>query len=193
MEKSEIIYSLKNIPIPSKESYQLNFIDKIKSLVKRMIWRAFYYLKQQKFDNEIKETFGFKSKKCLPPCSDLVPFEKDLLDMVTSLKFRHVKHLFQRELSEDIRKIKRLPNVFVFADKRNNIYEMSEDHHKKLLDDNVTQTYQKAQPKLEASINMEAKSVSTKLKISDRVQRIARTPAFVTLKDHKDNFRFNPT
>ena len=40
---------------------------------------------------------------------------------------------------------------------------------------------------------MEAKNVSTKLKISDRVERIARTPAFVTLKDHKNNFRSNPT
>ena len=40
---------------------------------------------------------------------------------------------------------------------------------------------------------MEAKSISTKLKISDTVERIARTPAFVTLKDHKDNFRSNPT
>ena len=159
MEKSEIRYSLKNISIPSKESYQLNLIDKIKSLVKRMTWRAFYYLNQQKFDNGIKETFGFKSKKCPPPCSDLVPFEKDLSDMVTSLKCRHVKHLFQRELSEDIRKIKSSPNVFVFADKRNTIYEMSKDHRKKLLDDNVTQTYQKAPPKLEASINMEAKSI----------------------------------
>ena len=193
MEKSEIRYSLKNIPIPSKESYQLNLIDKIKSLVKRMIWRTFYYLNQQKFDNEIKETFGFKSKKCPSPCSDLVPFEKDLSEMVTSLKFRHVKHLFQRELSKDIRKIKSSPYLFVFADKRNNIYEMSKDHHKKLLHDNVTQTYQKAPPKLEASTNMEAKSISTKLKISDRVERIAQTPAFVTLKDHKDNFRFNPT
>ena len=34
MEKSEIKCSLKNIPIPSKESYQLNLIDKIESLVK---------------------------------------------------------------------------------------------------------------------------------------------------------------
>ena len=46
---------------------------------------------------------------------------------------------------------------------------------------------------LEASINMEAKSISTKLKISDRVECIARTPSFVTLKDPKDNFRSNPT
>ena len=34
MEKSEIKYSLKNIPIPSKESYQLILIDKIESSVK---------------------------------------------------------------------------------------------------------------------------------------------------------------
>ena len=37
--------------------------------------------------------------------------------MVTSLKFRHEKDSFQRELNEDIRKIKCSPNVFVFADK----------------------------------------------------------------------------
>ena len=69
---------------------------------------------------------------------------------------------------------------------------MSKDHHQKLLHDNVTKTYQKVPPKLETSISMEAKSLSTKLKISDRVERIARTPAFVTLKEHKDNFRSNP-
>ena len=51
----------------------------------------------------------------------------------------------------------------------------------------------KATSFLEASINMEAKSISTKPKISDRVKRIARTPSFVTLKDPKDNFRSNPT
>ena len=70
---------------------------------------------------------------------------------------------------------------------------MSKDHHQKLLHDNVTKTYQKAPLKLEASINLEAKSISTKLNISDSVERIARTPAFVVLKDHKDNFCSNPT
>ena len=134
----------------------------------------------------------FKSRKCPPPCSDLIPFEKDLSDMVASLKLRLVKDSFQSELSEGIRKIKSSPNVFVFADKTNNIYEMSKDHHKKRLHDNVTKTYQKAPPKLEASINMETKSISTKLKISDRVEHIARAPAFVTLKDHNENFRSNP-
>ena len=94
--------------------------------------------------------------------------------------------------STEIRKIKSSPNVFVFAVKTNNIYEMSENHHQKLLPDNVTKAYQKL-PKLETSINLEAKSLSTKLKISDRAESIAKTRAFVTLKDHKDNFRSNPT
>ena len=75
----------------------------------------------------------------------------------------------------------------------NVIYKFSKYHHHKLLHDNLTKTYQKAQPKLEASINLEAKSMSTKLNISNRVEHIARTPAFMTLKDHKDNFRSNPT
>ena len=33
---------------------------------------------------------------------------------------------------------------------------MSKDHQQKLSHDNVTRTYQKATPKLEASINLEA-------------------------------------
>ena len=181
-------YSLKNIPIPSKKSYQLNLIDKIESSVKRMRWRAFYYLNQQKCDNNIKETFRFKSRKCPPFCSNLITFEKDLSHMVTSLKFSHVKDSFQRELNEDICKIKSSLNAFVFTEKTNNIYEMSKGLHQKLLHDNVTKTYQNAPPKLEASINLEPKSISTKLKISNRVKRIARTPAYVTRKDHKDNF-----
>ena len=66
---------------------------------------------------------------------------------------------------------------------------MSKYHHQRLLHDNITKTYQKT----EAPINLEAKTISTKLKISDRTKRIARTPAFVTLKGHKVNFLSNPT
>ena len=70
---------------------------------------------------------------------------------------------------------------------------MSKDLYQKLLHDNVARTYQKTPPKLEVSINLEAKSIYTKLNISNRVERIARTPPFVTFKDHKDNFHSNPT
>ena len=68
---------------------------------------------------------------------------------------------------------------------------MSKGHHQKLLY-NVTKICQKVPSKVETSFNLKAKSMSIKLKISDRVKRIARTPAFVTFKDHKDNFCSNP-
>ena len=98
--------------------------------------------------------------------------------MAISLKFRHVKDLFcilYRELNEEICKIKSSPNVFVFADKTDNLNKLSKDHHKELLLDNLAKTYQEAPPKLEASINLEAKSISTKLKISDRTTHCQNT------------------
>ena len=65
--------------------------------------------------------------------------------MVTSLKLRDVKDPFQHELNDDIRWIKCSPNLF-FAE----YYEILEDYHQNLLHDNITKTYRKAPPKLEA-------------------------------------------
>ena len=62
---------------------------------------------------------------------------------------------------------------------------MSKDHHQKLLQDNTTKTYHKAPHKLEASINLEAKSICNKLEVCNSVKCITRTPAIVTLKDTK--------
>ena len=70
---------------------------------------------------------------------------------------------FKKKLKEDIPKIKRSPNTFVLADKTSNIYEMPKQQHKKLLHDNVTKTYKKAPPKLETSINLEAKNILSSL------------------------------
>ena len=119
-------------------------------------------------------------------------FEKEFLDMIPNIKFRSVKDTFQKKLKEDIPKIKQSPNVFVFADKTSNIYKMPEEHHKKLLHDNVTKTYKKAPPKLETSINLEAKNIAKLINLDDCIECIARAPAFITLKDHKPDFQQNP-
>ena len=42
-------------------------------------------------------------------------------------------------------------------------------------------------------INIEAKKIATKLKIDDRVQQFHEAEAFITVKDHKDNFPNFPT
>ena len=38
----------------------------------------------------------------------------------------------------------------------------------------------------------EARNIATDLNIQDRVERMAEQQAFITLKDHKDNFENNP-
>ena len=78
-------------------------------------------------------------------------------------KLRSVEDTFQKKLKEDIPNIKQSPNVFVFVDKASNIYGMPEQQHKKLFQENVTKTYKKALPKLETSINIEAKTLSDSL------------------------------
>ena len=65
---------------------------------------------------------------------------------------------------------------------------MPEQQHKKLLHDNVTKTYKKSPPKWEISINLEVKNISELINLDDRIECIARTSAFITLKDHKPDF-----
>ena len=66
---------------------------------------------------------------------------------------------------------------------------MPTSEHNKLLKENVTKTYLKAPEKLQNTINLEAKSIGTKLKLSDQIEKLAEAPAYITLKDHKENFR----
>ena len=66
---------------------------------------------------------------------------------------------------------------------------MSKQQHKKL--DKVTKTYKKAPPKLETTINLEAKNIAQLSNLDYRIECIAKTPAFIALKDHKPDFRQN--
>ena len=65
--------------------------------------------------------------------------------------------------------------------------------HKKRLKENITKTYKKASEKLQKSINLKAKFIASKLKLSDRIEKHAEAHAYVTLKDHKENFRSKPS
>ena len=94
-------------------------------------------------------------------------------------------------LKEDILNMKQSLNVFVFAGKTSNIYEMPKQQHKKLLHGNVSKTFEKAPPKLETSINLEAKNIAELINLVDRIECIAKTSGFLTLKDQKPDFRQN--
>ena len=102
MEKLQLHYSPKNIPIPSERSYKLQLMDKIHQVIKRM--KAFFHMNRSE---DTQETYGLKSLNCPSKIKEMVPFEKDLWNLVNKLKFRKIKSNFQRQLNEDIRGIKR--------------------------------------------------------------------------------------
>ena len=91
-------------------------------------------------------------------------------------------------MKEGIRKLKSSKNVCFFADKTTNIYKVLRDKSKKLLKENIMKTYRKLTPRLEEALNLEAKQIAKKLELDDRIECLAKTPAFITLKDYKDNF-----
>ena len=133
--------------------------------------------------------YGFITRNYPPQCKELQNFEKDLLDTIKLIKFRIVKDNFQRKLKEDILNIKSSPNIYAFAEKTTNIYKLLPQDYKKLLHENITKSYKKSPTRLEKSINLEAKEIAAGVKLDDRIEYMAKASAYITLKDHKDNFR----
>ena len=103
MEKLQLHYSPKNIPIPSERSYKLQLMDKIDQVFKRMRWKAFFYMNRGK---DAQETYGLKSLNCAPKIKEIGPFEKDFWSLLNKLNFRKTKSNIHRQLNEDIRVIK---------------------------------------------------------------------------------------
>eukprot|EP00795_Rhopilema_esculentum_P006594 gene6594-biopygen8103 len=124
---------------------------------------------------------------------DLDAFESDLLNMIKHIQFRKTHDQFQDQLREDIKKINASTKAFIPADKTTNYYKLDSELHDKLLTNSITTTYKKANDSAIHTINNEARNIATELNIQDRTECMAERQAFITLKDHKENFQNNPT
>ena len=74
------------------------------------------------------------------------------------------------------------------ADKTRNLYTVSKTQYEKLLRENITKAYKVAPACTYDDLNKEAKDIAQRLEIAERMNCMARNEAFITLKDHKDNF-----
>ena len=69
MERINLKYSTKNIPIASERNYKMQLIDKIEAVIKRMRWKAIFFddtIENEENDSENEETFdtfGLKTPK----------------------------------------------------------------------------------------------------------------------------------
>ena len=191
-------YSMKNIPIPPASTYKKRLIEKVESVIKRMRWKAFFFLKavddeeKEPAKNKSKENmFGFKSRKCPPQIEELKSFEDDMLQMTENVRSRKVTDQFQTTLSKDIKKIKNATKMLIPADKTRNFYEIDHALYEKLLRQNITKNYQTTSAATVNKINAEAQAIAAELEIDDRMETMAMKQAFITLKDHKTNFENN--
>ena len=60
------------------------------------------------------------------------------------------------------------------------------------MKDNISKQYKKANKKVVENINKEAKKITKKLDISDRVEELPKKESFPLFKDHKQNFALDP-
>ena len=188
-KRASLEYSLKNIPLPSNEAFTKRLIEMVESVLKRMRWKAFFFLRGS--ENETRggeEKFGLKSQKCPPQIAELRAFEADMQKLVENLEFRKTGDKFQRKLKNDLDRIKKTNAVFIPADKTRNLYEVDAALYNKLLGENVTKLYKSADEDAYDLVNSGAQKIATKLNVADRLEILARKEAFLTLKDHKPNF-----
>ena len=100
MDKFEMQYSSKNIPIPSQEDYKIQLISKTELLLKRMRWKALAFL--GKLQKDETEKYGFRSRNCPPIVNDLASFEDDIQLMIKNITFKRANNPFQTQLKSDI-------------------------------------------------------------------------------------------
>ena len=94
-------------------------------------------------------------------------------------------------MKKDSFNIKSEAKVFIAADKTSNYYKTEPEDYLKLLENNITKNYKKTDDKKVKEVNDQDIKITEELDIDDRVFKTTKRQAFVTIKDHKENFRTN--
>ena len=191
MERIKLDYSKKNILIPSQKEYKLQLVAKTEHFIKRVRWKALEY--DGKLLAQDKKTYGFRTRNCPPPSTELKKFEKDLMSMIRNVEFRQYSNDFQEHVRNDIRNIRQSGKVVVSADKSGNMYKMDKTDYKKHLSNSITTDYKKADYRNVNSINSEARKIAKSLDLDDRMEVMHQSEAYITIKDHKADFPARPS
>ena len=196
MERFNISYSGKNIPIPPAKDYKKRLLEATEKVIKTMRWKAFHYLRKEDESSESSDNdetqkngkFGLKSKRCPPPIKEMADFERDMLSINEDVEFRRTSNPLMEQMKKDVKRIKKCTRVIVDADKTRNLYCMKTEDYVKLLKENITQKYRQVDGSVTNDIHEEARDIASELDIEDRITDQPKSKAFITIKDHKENF-----
>ena len=76
-----------------------------------------------------------------PPIKELNEFEDKMLTIIQNIEFNNA---FQKELAQDLTKIRTDHKLLIAADKTTNFYQLDTPVYNKLLDNAITKAYNKA-------------------------------------------------
>ena len=187
MNKLNLQYSLKNIPIPSKLQYHKQLVSKVENFLTRLRWKMFFILNPANHATQ-KETYGFKKNNSCPQMKELKPFEDDLLDLISNIQFKPCQSNFQNQLRKDCNMIKNSNDIIVKGDKTSNLYKIPINEYKNILVNNVTKEYKKVTHDEISKVNSEAATIAKSLDLGDRIEVQSQSEAYITIKDHKEDF-----
>ena len=189
MEKVNFGYSMKNIPITDQKSYKLQLIVKVEYFIKKIRWRAIFFMKggneTEPTTHKTGFTFGLNSTKCPPQVKELVPLEEDLIKLVKNLRFRRVDNKFQTTLAKGMKRIWSSNKTFTAVDKTSNMYCYSKKEYSSLFQNAMTSKYKKTDTHKATNINKEGINHAREVNISYRIEISDTVNSFITLKDHK--------
>ena len=203
-------YSTKNIPLPGQKEYKKQLIYAVKKFINNLRWRAFFYILEtkSKADKEKKQqnhpdvqdvlnnrnNFGFKSGDMAPEVPELIPFEQAIYEMISKIDFRHYHNNFLKDLEKDLENVreKNVNKVIVAADKTRNLYKCSAEWYRKTVRTEITKEYRGAEDFEVNQINEEAADIAERLGLEKRMQAFPQKEAYVTTKDHKEDFARKP-
>ena len=194
-DQVQLGYSPKNIPMSSRKDFRINLIKKTKTFLRAMTYRATFFLSDKNSQNS-KENYGFRTTKEPARLPELREFEDSLLDMIENIEFKEPSKntgQFQSQLNKDSNTIKSDTSLYVKADKSSNYYRMDKNKYEQFCDQNIQKTYKKSNENEAQKIVQLEKKIACNLDIEDRMDTPSRKEAYITLKDHKPNFRNNPT
>ena len=81
----------------------------------------------------------------------------------------------------------------MYADKTTNIYRMEKGDYGKLLKGNISKSYKNSTCDVKRdTVDKEASEIAKQLRREERMEKYAGRNAYITPKDHKDNFINNP-
>ena len=164
-------------------------VEKVESFVRRLRWKAYHFCKEHKENNSNQcKNFGLETVVTPPQNEDLNAFENNIYDIIRNVEFTNIRNEFLDHLNRDIESTRSSKNVLVFADKSTNLFELSCENYQKLLHNNITKTHKKTPKNAKWDIDGKTKSFAKTLKIEEMIECYADQHAYITLKDHQENF-----